>query len=147
MAGVLDALPVAVVEIDPELRVRFVNRPFRDWFVGARRKLVGLPLAQVASTFADAFGRAIESAFAGATAVEEARLPASDGRRREVRATAAPRRDDGGAEVTGVVVTTVDVTEEKRRLASERILAQATEDLFATLQPEVALQTIADNAV
>ncbi len=146
MTGVVDALPVAVVEIDPELRVRFLNRPFRQWFVGARRKLVGLPLAQVAAPFADAFGRAIESAFAGASAVEEARLPADDGRRREIRATCAPRREDGG-EVVGVVVTAVDVTEEKRRLASERILAQATEDLFATLEPEVALQTIADNAV
>jgi signal transduction histidine kinase len=146
VTSVIDALPAAIVEVDPELRVRFLNRQFRTWFVGARRKLIGSPLAQVAEKFADAFGPAIESAFAGGAAVQDARLPAPDGRTREVRATLIPRQDDSG-ELIGVVVSVVDVADEKRRLAGERMLAQATEDLFATLHPERALQAIADSAV
>ena len=147
VAGIIDALPAAVAEVDPDLRVRFVNRLFRDWFVGARRKLVGTSFAQVAPTFADAFRRAIESAFSGNSSVQEARMPPAEGRAaREIRATCVPRRDaDGG--LVGVVVSAVDVSEERRRLSGERILAQATEDLFATLRPESALQSIADNAV
>ena len=146
VTSVIDALPVAVAEVDPDLRVRFLNRLFREWFVGARRKLVGVPLDQVAERLADAARRAIESAFAGAASVQEARLPAPDGRGRELRVTCVPRHDPRG-EVIGVVISAIDVTDEKRRLGRERILAQATEDLFATLEPESALQTIADNAV
>ena len=147
ITSVIDALPVAVAEVDPELSVRFLNRLFRDWFVGARRKLVGLPLPQVAERFAEAFGRPIQSSLiAGTSSVHEARLAAPDGRRRDIRVTCVPRHDADG-ELIGVVVSAVDATEEKQRLASERILAQATEDLFATLQPEAALQAIADNAV
>ena len=147
VTSVIDALPVAVAEVDPALAVRFLNRLFRDWFVGARRKLVGLPLAQVAERFAEAFGRAIQTALAaGTSSVQEARLAAPDGRSRDMRVTCVPRHGADGV-VVGVVVSAVDVTEEKRRLAGERILAQATEELFATLQPEAALQNIADSAV
>ncbi|HEU5060513.1 MAG TPA: PAS domain-containing sensor histidine kinase [Kofleriaceae bacterium] len=146
VTGVIDALPVAVAEVDSELRIRFVNRLFRESFVGARRKLVGMPLAQVAERFAEAFGRAIQGSLGGGSSVREARLAGPDGRSRDVRATFVPRHDAQG-ELVGVVVSAADVTEEKRRLASERILAQATEDLFATLQPEAALQTVADNAI
>jgi PAS domain S-box-containing protein len=146
VTGVIDALPVAIAEVDPDLRIRFLNRLFREWFAGARRKLVGSLLGVVADKFADAFGRAIDSAFAGTPSVQEARVPAAEGRAREIRVSCVPRHDPQG-EVVGVVISASDVTEEKRRMASERFLAQATEELFATLQPESALQSIADNAV
>ena len=146
VTSVIDALPAAVAEVDADFTVRLVNRLFRDWFVGARRKLVGSSLTQVAPALADAFRRAIESALGGTPSVHEARLASPDGRSRDLRATCVPRQDAQG-EVIGAVLSAVDVTEEKRRLASERILAQATEELFATLQPERALQSIADSAV
>jgi PAS domain S-box-containing protein len=146
VTSVIDSLPVAVAEVDPDLRVRFLNRLFREWFVGARRKLVGSLLTQVAEKFAEAFRRAIESAVSGTPSVHEARLAASEGQRREIRVTCVPRHDLQG-ELVGVVVSAMDITDEKRRLATERVLAQATEQLFATLQPEAALQTVADNAV
>ncbi len=146
VTSVIDGIPVAVAEVDPELRLRFLNRLFREWFAGARRKLVGMLLTQVAEKFAETFARALDSAFAGSAATQESRLPAGDGRLRDIRVSCVPRLD-AQSEVTGVVISAFDVSEEKRRMANERMLAQATEELFATLQPESALQTIADNAV
>lgn len=146
VTSVVDALPVAVVEIDFEGVVRFANRSFRDWFAGARRKLVGVPLATVAERFGAAFHGPIESAMAGTRSMREAQFPAPGGRIRDVRATCIPRRDVAGV-LVGVVISALDVSDEKRRLSSERFLAQATEDLFATLEPEAALQTVADNAI
>jgi signal transduction histidine kinase len=146
MTSIVDALPVAIVEIDFDGLVRFANRPFRDWFVGARRKLVGVPIATVAERFHSLLVGPIESAMAGTRSIREAQFPAPGGRIRDVRATCIPRRDANGV-LVGVVVSALDVSDEKRRLSSERFLAQATEDLFATLEPEISLQTVADNAI
>jgi PAS domain S-box-containing protein len=146
VTSVIDALPVAIVEIDFDGLVRFANRAFRDWFVGARRKLVGVPLATIAERFHSLLVGPIESAMAGTRSIREAQVPAAGGRIRDVRATCIPRRDANGV-LVGVVVSAIDVSDEKRRLSSERFLAQATEDLFATLEPEIALQTMADNAI
>jgi PAS domain S-box-containing protein len=146
VASIVDALPVAIVEIDFDGLVRFANRPFREWFVGARRKLVGVPLATIAERFDTALRGPIESAMAGTRSIREAQFAAPGGRIRDVRATCIPRRDVAGV-LVGVVISATDVSDEKRRLSSERFLAQATEDLFATLEPEVSLQTVADNAI
>ncbi len=146
VASIVDALPVAIVEVDLDGLVRFANRPFREWFAGARRKLVGVPLAAIAERFDAALRGPIEAAMAGTRSIRDAQFAAPGGRIRDVRATCIPRRDVAGV-LVGVVISAIDVSDEKRRLSSERFLAQATEDLFATLEPEVSLQTVADNAI
>jgi signal transduction histidine kinase len=135
---VIDAVPMAIAEIDPAGAVRFANQRWTEWFGGGRRKLVGRPLDD---EVAGGFRAAIDRALAGESVVAENAVQS-----RQLRATCVPRRDEGGA-VAGVVVLLADLTEERRCLAAERALALATEALFATLDPESALQAVADRAV
>ena len=45
--GIADILPVMICTLDRDLRYRFVNRPYADWFERPRSAILGRTLAEV----------------------------------------------------------------------------------------------------
>ena len=142
--GLLDAMPLAVLELGRDLRFQFVNAACREWFE-IPRGAIGLSVRSVLGTQFERLLPIAEPALGGQSSCGEARLRCRDGLR-DVRVTVVPRRDAAG-EVDGILVMLDDVTEELRTRERERFLDHATEELFAHLDVQTTLRTIVDLAV
>lgn len=106
---VTDHLPALVSHLDRDLRFRFVNKAYQDWFGIAPAQLLGMSLREF---FGDAVWAEVEgymrAALAGREVTYERVMERPDGRR-HVQATLVPERDDSG-EVMGLYTLVSDIT-------------------------------------
>ena len=122
-----DALPVLISYVDTELRYRFANRAYREWFDVAPGSLLGVRARDLVgeSTF---LGRLpyMEAALRGETVRFEQDIRDKDGRMRHTDTVYVPDRAEDG-HVRGFFVLAQDITD--RRRAEERERARLT-DIF-----------------
>lgn len=141
----LDALPVAVAELDGELRFRYVNAAHEEWFDCVADDLLGRRLVDVLHGQSEQLLEAAGHALAGRRSTVEATLT-SRGGHRHVVATLVPCSIDERS-VNGFIAVLVDVTSEVRVHHQDQFLASATEVLFSEHDLDATLRKIADLAV
>jgi diguanylate cyclase (GGDEF)-like protein/PAS domain S-box-containing protein len=127
---VSDSLPVAVLQVDREMRVRFVNQAFCTWFEVRRENVLGRQLAEVLGSNAlDAMRAALDHALAGRSANyrHEARMGAVT---RWLDFTLAPFRGKGDASIEGALIVMADVDD---RVRAHRELRRSQEELASHL--------------
>jgi PAS domain S-box-containing protein len=111
---IADSLPVLISFIDTELRFRFVNRAYEDWFYMQPEELVGRSLREVFSPAEFELRLPhMQSALAGIPSRLEASWPHRDGKRRDADIRYLPRRSLSG-EVDGFHVFVLDITDRKK---------------------------------
>ncbi|WP_269714759.1 PAS domain-containing protein [Caulobacter sp. NIBR2454] len=123
---IADALPVLIGFVGSDLRYRFANRAYLDWFGQEPEAVLGRHVREVAGE--EAFAArwpSMERALAGHEARLQLSWPHADGRRREADIRYLPRHDASGA-VDGFHVFVMDVTE---RVMGEEALRQTAEQL------------------
>jgi PAS domain S-box-containing protein len=112
---VTDNIPALVAYIDMDQRLRFVNKPYADFFGGTPERLIGKSLREMRGE--EAYQNAlpnIERVLAGeATTVEEVRQ-FQDGKSADWRVTRIPHFGDDG-EILGYFVIIFDITDDRRR--------------------------------
>lgn len=114
---VIDSIPALVAFIDRDLRYRFVNSAYGEWFGHRHEELVGRPLPEIVGPPAYArLAPQLARALAGETVTFEDAIPYREGGTREVRASYVPHRGAGGS-VDGFVALVLDVTAQR---AAER---------------------------
>jgi PAS domain S-box-containing protein len=124
---VTDALPVLVSQIGPDLRYRFVNRAYTDWFSLAQDEAVGRHLREVlGETAFDQLTPKIQAVLAGETVRFEAAVPYKSGVTRHVEATYIPHFRLDTQEPDGFFALVADVDE---RRAFEEALRESRERL------------------
>ena len=122
---ITDALPVLVAYVDRDLRYRFVNRAYGEWFGRPRDAILGLRLRDLLGEEAFASLRGcVEAVLAGEPRRYAAQVERRPGEPRDIEASYIPRADDSGA-VIGFHVLIQDMTE--RRAAEARASEEAAE--------------------
>ena len=131
---IADSLPVLIGFIDTELRYRFANRAYEDWFYMRPEELVGRSVLEVFSQ-ADLQLRLphIQNALAGIPSRMETSWPHRDGTRRDADIRYLPRRAPNG-EVDGIHVFVLDITDRKK-------VEEVLRDTAETLEHKVAERT------
>ncbi|GGH20740.1 hypothetical protein GCM10007036_24520 [Alsobacter metallidurans] len=117
-----DALPVLVSYMDraPELRYRFVNRIYEDWFPHRRDEIEGRLVREVVGETAFAKVKPwIDRALAGETVSFEQQMPYQTGGARHVQVEYVPRFDPSGR-TEGLYALVQDITEQKEAEAALR---------------------------
>ncbi len=121
---VTDAIPMLIVYLDREQRLRFVNRAFTDWYRVERDKSIGLHLADLIGDLAYRTMRpSIEAALDGQTVECEQSLVVPDQVERDVRCAFVPDMDDASS-LHGLVAVISDITESKHIEQWERTRLQ-----------------------
>ena len=127
---VTDHLPVLISHLDRDLRFRFANKTYQDWFGVEPEQLIGLSLREY---YGDAVWAQIEphmqAALAGREVTYERQSIGPNGPR-HVQATLVPERDERG-EVMGLYTLIGDITPHRE---AEQALQQS----------EARLRTVAD---
>ena len=116
-ASLVDLLPVAIMGVDAQGRVAFVNRAHEAMFAVDRGQVLGMPLAEAhGEEYATRHGvlndKVVESA--GAMPAPRLETVATDDRQRSVVFAKAPMLD-GAGRVSAVYTAALDVTEIRRR--------------------------------
>ncbi|WP_417791928.1 PAS domain-containing protein [Stutzerimonas xanthomarina] len=128
---ITDALPVLIGFVDKDLRYRYNNRHYEEWFGHPPAWLYGKHLEDVVGKPAvDARTNEIARALAGEDVTFEAFMPHQDGRLRQSLMHYLPSRDDNG-DVRGFVVLAQDVTE---RWEAEQALRELNDTLESRIQ-------------
>jgi PAS domain S-box-containing protein len=125
-----DALPALVSYmdiVDGDVRYRFVNRIYEEWFPRRREEIIGKRVRDVVGETAFSGVKPwIDRAMAGERVSFEQFMPYSEGRSRHISADYVPRIGSNG-EVEGIYALVQDVTE-------ARALAEKMQVLLAELQ-------------
>ncbi|MHA6492705.1 hybrid sensor histidine kinase/response regulator [Pseudomonas borbori] len=131
---VADSLPVLIAFIDADLRYRFANRAYEDWFYRHPREIIGRKVQELFSE-SDLERRLpyMQSALAGIPSRIELAWPHRDGRRRDADIRYLPRRNSRG-EVDGFHVFVLDITDSKK-------VEEVLRDTAGTLELKVAERT------
>ena len=131
MRMIVDALPVLIGYVDKDLRYRYNNRYYEEWFGHSPAWLYGKHLVDVVGERAiTARASEIARTLSGEDVVFEAFMPHKDGQPRQSLMHYLPRRDDKG-EVLGFFVLAQDVTE---RWQAEQALRELNETLETRIQ-------------
>jgi PAS domain S-box-containing protein len=131
MTQVTDALPVLIGYVDKDLRYRYNNQHYEEWFGHSPALLYGKRLVDVVGERAMNLRESeINRALSGEKVVFEAFLPHKDGRPRQSLMHYLPRQDKNG-EVQGFFVLAQDVTE---RWEAEQALRELNETLESRVQ-------------
>lgn len=130
LRDITDHLPALISYLDRDLRFRFVNKTYQDWFGIEREQLIGLSLREF---YGDDVWAQIEphmqAALAGREVTYEQNMAAPGGHR-HILATLVPQRDAGG-EVIGLYTLISDITPHRE---AEQALQES----------EARLRTVAD---
>jgi diguanylate cyclase (GGDEF)-like protein/PAS domain S-box-containing protein len=130
LRDITDHLPALVSYLDRDLRFRFINKAYQDWFDVDREQLIGLSLREF---YGDAVWTQIEphmqAALAGREITYEREMVVPAGHR-HVRAMLVPQRDERG-EVMGLYTLISDITPHRE---AEQALQES----------EARLRTVAD---
>jgi PAS domain S-box-containing protein len=137
---IIDNIPGLVSNVDRELRFRFVNRGYADWFQVDTTALIGMPLREFygEAAFAGIAG-VLQAALSGQTVVSE-REVTRGGAPRYCNVVVVPERDAAGA-VVGLFVIHTDITPHKRL---ERDLAIARDHYQSLYQATPTMLHSAD---
>jgi PAS domain S-box-containing protein len=138
LALLTDALPVLVSYMDVrdgELRYRFVNKLYEEWFPHRREDLQGRPVREVVGDKAfEAVRDYIDRALAGERLSFEQLMPYKEGQPRHIRTEYVPRFA-GDGRVDGIYALVQDVSDAKR---AEAALRQLNEELESRVIAAVA---------
>ena len=116
LLALLDALPVLVNIVGPDLRYVFVNRPFEKLHGLERDELIGKPIAELIGEGYDALVPHIERVLSGEVVRFDSHFTAPDGSTTTFRTTYLPRlREDGNQD--GFISHAQNIT--RRRRAEE----------------------------
>ena len=106
---VTDHLPALISYLDGDLRFRFVNKAYQDWFGVDPEQLLGRSLREFYGDEAWAqMEPHLRASLAGRQVTYERRL-ATPGRRRDIQTTLVPERDERG-KVMGLYTLDSDIT-------------------------------------
>jgi len=109
---IMDSLPVLVVELDPEMRYRFVNQRYETLFGVKPGDCLGFTVSDIlGEDFASRITDKVQAALAGNKGFYEYTVPLPDGREIMHFAHYLPRYDDRGR-VESVYIWAQDVTEQ-----------------------------------
>jgi PAS domain S-box-containing protein len=123
---IANALPVLIAYLDADLRYRYVNKTFADWWQIPIHQTIGLSIAEAAGLEAfETMRPHFEAVLRGETLTFDREILHPDGRKRLCHAYYVPHIDDSGR-VVGVVALVEDVTERRR---SEQALRQSQQSL------------------
>jgi PAS domain S-box-containing protein len=132
---VTDSLPSLISYIDKDLRYRYVNKAYSEWFGIAPDEILGKPIDEIVG---DAAYAIIEPhhqrTLAGEFQRWEQELPYSHGGHRFVQSVHVPDRDKNGV-VIGFHSLVTDITERKK---AEEILRDANDELEARVAARTA---------
>ncbi|WP_455431957.1 PAS domain S-box protein [Variovorax beijingensis] len=106
---VTDHLPALISYLDRDLRFRFVNKAYQDWFGVEPRQLLGRSLHEFYGNEAWAQMEPYIRAALGGRQVTYERRVAGPGGRRDIQATLVPERNEEG-EVMGLYTLDSDIT-------------------------------------
>jgi len=137
MRLVTDAAPALISFVDAELRFRFVNRGYTEWFGRTREDFQGRHMREVLGE--EAFTRVrphAEAALAGETVEFEAEVAHRDGGRRFVNAHHVPQVGEDGA-IGGFYALVHDVTASRRAEEDLREADRRKDEFLATLAHEL----------
>ena len=131
-----DVLPALIALLDTDLRYRYCNSAYRDWFGLEPESLIGRPFRDIVgeSVYQAAKPR-IEEALQGRDVNFEDCFDYHHGFKRHVNVHYTPQRDAGG-KVTGYVSLTVDVS---GRRTTEKRLLEMTQQLEAKVEERTQL--------
>ncbi len=141
---VTDSLPVLIGFIDRDLRYRFANAAYSDWFYRSPEDIVGKHVREIVGE--EGFARredAIYRALEGEEMRFEMPWPHRDGQRRDAEIRYLPRRGKDGI-VDGFYIFSIDVTERKR---TEQQLEEMVEKRTAALSSEMEARETSENAL
>ncbi|WKB53284.1 sensor domain-containing diguanylate cyclase [Eleftheria terrae] len=130
LRAVADNLPALVALVDTELRYRFTNRTYQDWYGEAPEALIGKHMSELLGQ--DMVARLqpqIDRALAGERVVFEAEGRAGH-EQRHLHVTFVPQQGEGG-QVLGFFLVVLDITERKQRELS--LAQQARHDALTGL--------------
>ncbi|MDX5893638.1 PAS domain S-box protein [Rubrobacter radiotolerans] len=118
---VTDAVPALISYVDREVRYRFINRAYSEWYKRPPEEILGRRMSEIAGPFYEEIRPQVEAALAGQTvqfesvvSPEHARLLGWGESRLYLEASFIPRfsRDSGAVE--GFYVLVLDITERRR---------------------------------
>ncbi|MGJ5206388.1 PAS domain S-box protein [Bradyrhizobium sp. HKCCYLR20261] len=145
----IDAVPSVMAYWDRDLRCRFANSAYAEWFGRSLEELVGCHVTSLldATLFAEAEPH-IQAALSGQPQNYERMLNKADGSIRDTWTNYIPHRDANG-DVIGFFVLVTDITEmrEAQRMIKEsearyRILADNSSDLIIQLDRDLRLRYV-----
>jgi PAS domain S-box-containing protein len=143
---ITNAVPALIALVGKDLRYRFANETYREWFARPPESLIGHTLLEVMGPHGYAAVREhVERALGGAEVKYELSMPYPTGVRR-VRSQLMPLRTRTGA-VDGFVALVLDISGERRREEKLQFLAEASATLIASLDSQETLRKLAALAV
>jgi len=132
---VTDAVPVLIAYVDRDMRYRFVNAAYQDWYGVEPNDMVGRSIDEFVDDEAFATLRSwAERAFEGEEVFFENTIPHRRRGRRVVSANLVPDRNSEGG-IDGYFSVVVDITERKQHEDSDkrRLLEAAHADRLSTM--------------
>lgn len=144
---VADMLPVLIAYVDRDLRYRFNNRAYEDWYGCPVAQMYGVPMRQLLGE--ETFGQflpSIERALAGETVQFEGQVALGGRPPREVAVSYVPHLAQDGT-VLGLAILETDVTEQKAEQRRQQFLVSATEALASSLDYAATLDHVVHLAV
>ncbi len=143
LRNILDAIPSVVGYWDRELRNRFANHAYQDWFGLDPAAMPGVHLGRVLGDRFEANRPHIEGALRGEPQVFERSLPTTDGGERNTSTHYLPDVVDG--EVRGFYAFVYDVTQQTQDKALLAAALRENEALLTTIRLH-AIFSVADRA-
>ncbi|MRH97982.1 hybrid sensor histidine kinase/response regulator [Agrobacterium tumefaciens] len=139
---VADSLPVLIGFIGRDLRYRFANAAYADWFYRPPEDVIGKHVREIVGD--EGFAKR-EDAILRALGGEETRIemswPHRDGRQREAEIRYLPRRAKTG-EVDGFYIFSIDITDRKQTEHQlEAMVGERTAALTSEMQAREASET------
>lgn len=129
LQNLTDNLPLLVAFVDSDLRYRFNNRAYQDWFGIAPQELVGKSLEEVlGDEAANKVMPYVRKVLGGERASFEQYMPYSRGGGRHIQVEYVPRRRPGGP-VDGFYAMVQDVSERRRAGDRRDVLMRVTDAL------------------
>jgi PAS domain S-box-containing protein len=122
---ITDNLPGLVSYVDSDLRYRFNNKVYEDWFKRPREEIYGRSVkAVLGEKNFDKIKDHIDKALSGQSVSYESLIPYGDGKNRFINSTVLPDVNSEG-QVKGLFTLVTDITQ--RKLAEQQLAAKAAE--------------------